>query len=82
MLTSETLYELVVTIKYIKFEQHPSMTDEMRLGAELRKVYDGYIDAHTKMRNSKYQTTLDQYRAAWKRKMGESNTFQGLLMFN
>ena len=54
------------------------MTEEMRLGAELRKVYDGYIDAHTKMRNSKYQTTLDQYRAAWKRKMGESNTFQGL----
>ena len=78
VLSAGTLYELVVTLKYIKFLQHPSMTQEMRLEAELRKEYDSYIDAHTKMRNSKYQATLDQYRAVWKRKLGESNTFQGL----
>ena len=78
LVTAETLYELVVTVKYVTFEQHPSMTAEMRLAGDLRRAYERYSDAHTKWRNSKYQTTLEQYRAAWKRKLGESNTFQGL----
>ena len=73
-----TDFELVVGIKYYKFIKHPLMTEEMKLESDLLKAYDAYVDANKKLSTSKYEKTLIQYREAWKRKIGESQTFQGL----